>query len=98
VANESMAVLDGVRRAIEEGDGDFLREAVHLPAQGVMEAEVTELTGVPKGERAPDRRLTSRNGYWDRRWDTCVGTIDLAIPRIRDGNYFPSLLELRWRA
>ena len=91
-----MAVLEGVRKAIEE-DGDFLREAVRLLAQGVMEAEVTELTGVPKGERAPERRLTSRNGYRERRWDTRVGTIDLAIPRVRDGNYFPSLLEPRRR-
>jgi len=98
VADDSMALLDGVRKAIEEGDGDFLRETVHLLAQGVMEAEVTELTGVPKGERAPDRRLTSRNGYRDRRWDTRVGTIDLSIPRVRDGNYFPSLLEPRRRA
>jgi transposase-like protein len=98
VTDESMALLDGVRKAIEEGDGDFLRDTVHLLAQGVMEAEVTELTGVPKGERAPDRRLTSRNGYRDRRWDTRVGTIDLAIPRVRDGNYFPSLLEPRRRA
>jgi putative transposase len=93
-----MALLDSVRKAIEEGDGDFLRETVHLLAQGVMEAEVTELTGVPKGERAPERRLTQRNGYRDRRWDTRVGTIDLAIPRVRDGNYFPSLLEPRRRA
>jgi transposase-like protein len=98
MADDSMALLDSVRKAIEDGDGDFLRETVHLLAQGVMEAEVTELTGVPKGERAPDRRLTSRNGYRDRRWDTRVGTIDLAIPRVRDGNYFPSLLEPRRRA
>ena len=98
MADDSMALLDGVRKAIEEGDGDFLRETVHLLAQSVMEAEVTELTGVPKGERAPDRRLTSRNGYRERRWDTRVGTIDLAIPRVRDGNYFPSLLEPRRRA
>ena len=98
MADDSMALLDSVRKAIEEGDGDFLRETVHLLAQSVMEAEVTELTGVPKGERAPDRRLTSRNGYRDRRWDTRVGTIDLAIPRVRDGNYFPSLLEPRRRA
>jgi transposase-like protein len=96
-ADESMALLESVRKAIEEGDGDFLRETVHLLAQGVMEAEVTELTGVAKGERAPDRRLTSRNGYRDRRWDTRVGTIDLSIPRVRDGNYFPSLLEPRRR-
>ena len=98
MADDSMALLENVRKAIEEGDGDFLRETVHLLAQGVMEAEVTEITGVPKGERAPDRRLTSRNGYRDRRWDTRVGTIDLAIPRVRDGNYFPSLLEPRRRA
>jgi putative transposase len=98
MADDSMAVLDSVRKAIEEGDGDFLREAVHLLAQGVMEAEVTELTGVPKGERAPDRRLTSRNGYRDRRWDTRAGTIELSIPRVRDGSYFPSLLEPRRRA
>jgi len=98
MADDSMAVLDSVRKAIEDGDGDFLREAVHLLAQGVMEAEVTELTGVPKGERAPDRRLTSRNGYRDRRWDTRAGTIELSIPRVRDGSYFPSLLEPRRRA
>jgi len=98
MADDSMALLENVRKAIEEGDGDFLRETVHLLAQGVMEAEVTEITGVPKGERAPDRRLTQRNGYRDRRWDTRVGTIDLAIPRVRDGNYFPSLLEPRRRA
>ncbi len=98
MADDSMAVLDSVRKAIEEGDGDFLREAVHLLAQSVMEAEVTELTGVPKGERAPDRRLTSRNGYRERRWDTRAGTIELSIPRVRDGSYFPSLLEPRRRA
>jgi len=98
MADESMAVLESVRKAIEEGDGDFLRDAVHLLAQGVMEAEVTELTGVPRGERAPERRLTQRNGYRERRWDTRVGTIELAIPRVRDGNYFPSLLEPRRRA
>lgn len=98
MADDSMAALESVRKAIEDGDGDFLREAVHLLAQGVMEAEVTELTGVPKGERAPDRRLTSRNGYRERRWDTRAGTIELSIPRVRDGSYFPSLLEPRRRA
>jgi putative transposase len=62
-------------------------------AQAVMEAEVTELTGVPRGERDPERRLTSRNRYRERRWDTRFGTLELAIPRVRDGSYFPSLLE-----
>jgi hypothetical protein len=64
----------------------------------VMEAEVTELTGVARGERDPERRLTHRNGYRERRWDTRVGTIDLSIPRVRDGSYLPSLLEPRRRA
>lgn len=59
---------------------------------------MSELTGAAKGERAPDRRLTNRNGYRERRWDTRVGTIDLAIPKVRDGSYFPSLLEPRRRA
>lgn len=93
-----MAVLDTVRKAIADGDVDFLREGVRVLAQAVMEAEVTELTGAAKGERAPDRRLTNRNGYRERRWDTRVGTLELAIPKVRDGSYFPSLLEPRRRA
>ena len=93
-----MAVLETVRKAIAEGDVDFLREGVRVLAQAVMEAEVTELTGVPRGERNPEQRLTSRNGYRERRWDTRVGTLELSIPRVRDGSYFPSLLEPRRRA
>jgi len=98
MADDRMAVLDTVRKAIAEGDVDFLREGVRVLAEAVMEAEVTELTGVPKGERDPERRLTHRNGYRERRWDTRVGTIPLAVPRIRDGGYLPSLLEPRRRA
>lgn len=98
MAADRMAVLEMLRKASAEGDVDFLREGVRVLATALMEAEVTELTGVPKGERAPERRLTNRNGYRDRRWDTRVGTIDLAIPKVRDGSYFPSLLEPRRRA
>ena len=98
MAEDRMAVLETVRKAVADGDVDFLREGVRVLAQAVMEAEVTELTGVPKGERDPERRLTSRNGYRDRRWDTRVGTMHLSIPRVRDGSYFPSLLEPRRRA
>ena len=98
MAEDRMAVLDTVRKAIAEGDPDFLREGVRVLAQAVMEAEVTELTGLPHGERDPERRLTRRNGYRDRRWDTRVGTVELGIPRVRDGSYFPSLLEPRRRA
>jgi Transposase, Mutator family len=63
-----------------------------------MEAEVSGLTGLAKGERDPEHRLTHRDGYCDRRWDTRAGTIDLAIPRVRNGSYFPSLPEPRRRA
>jgi len=98
MAEDRMAVLETVRKAIAEGDVDFLREGVRVLAQAVMEAEVSELTGAARGERAPERRLTNRNGYRERRWDTRVGTIGLAIPKVRDGSYFPSLLEPRRRA
>lgn len=97
MAEDRMAVLDTVRKAIAEGDQDFLREGVRVLAQAIMEAEVGELTGVAKGERNPAERLTHRNGYRDRRWDTRVGTIDLAVPRVRDGSYLPSLLDPRRR-
>ena len=98
MAEDRMAVLETVRKAISDGDVDFLREGLRVLAEAVMEAEITEVTGVPHGERDPERRLTRRNGYRERRWDTRVGTVDLAIPRVRDGSYFPSLLEPRRRA
>jgi putative transposase len=98
MAEDRMALLEMLRKAIADGDTDFLREGVRVLAQAVMEAEVSELTGLPKGERDPEHRLTHRNGYRDRRWDTRVGTIGLAIPKVRDGSYFPSLLEPRRRA
>ena len=98
MAEDRMAVLETVRKAISDGDVDFLREGLRVLTEAVMEAEVTEVTGVPHGERDPERRLTRRNGYRERRWDTRVGSMDLAIPRVRDGSYFPSLLEPRRRA
>lgn len=97
MADDRMAVLDTVRKAISDGDVDFLREGVRVLAQAVMEAEVSELTGAARGERNPEARLTHRNGYRDRRWDTRVGTLDLAVPRVRDGSYLPSLFDPRRR-
>jgi len=97
MADDRMAVLDTVRKAIADGDVDFLREGVRVLAQAVMEAEVSELTGAAKGARNPEARLTHRNGYRERRWDTRVGTLDLAVPRVRDGSYLPSLLDPRRR-
>ena len=98
MADDSMSLLETLRKVSADGDVDVLREGVRLLAQAIMEAEVSELTGLPKGERNPEQRLTHRNGYRDRRWDTRVGTIELAVPRVRDGSYFPSLLEPRRRA
>jgi len=98
VADDSMTLLETLRKASAGGEVDVLREGVRILAQAIMEAEVTEVTGVARGERDPERRLTHRNGYRERRWDTRVGTIDLAIPRVRDGSYFPSLLDPRRRA
>ena len=98
MAEDRMALLETVRKAIGDGDVDFLREGLRVLAEAVMEAEITELTGVPHGERDPERRSTRRNGYRERRWDTRVGSVELAIPRVRDGSHFPSLLEPRRRA
>jgi transposase-like protein len=97
VADDSMSLLETLRKASAGGDVDILREGVHILAQAIMEAEVSELTGVAKGERDPERRLTHRNGYREQRWDTRVGTIDLAIPRVREASCLPSLLEPRRR-
>ena len=97
MADDSMSLLETLRKVSAEGEVDVLREGVRLLAQAIMEAEVTELTGRPQGRAGPGRRLTHRNGYRDRRWDTRVGTIELAVPRVRDGSYLPSLLDPRRR-
>jgi transposase-like protein len=80
-----------------EGEGlDFLRESLSWVVQQLMEAEVSELVGAGRGERAPEERLTHRNGY--RSWATRAGEIELAIPKIRRGSDFPSFLEPRRRS
>jgi transposase-like protein len=98
VADASMNLLETLRKVGADSDVDLLREGVRVLAEAIMEAEVSELTGAAKGQRDPERRLTHRNGYRERRWDTRVGSVALAIPRVRDGSYFPSLLEPRRRA
>ena len=80
-----------------EGDVDFLREAVRTLSQMLMELEVMQETGAGKHERTPERKK-HRNGYRPRLWETRVGEIDLRIPKVRQGSYFPSLLEPRRRA
>jgi putative transposase len=76
---------------------DVLRESVAWMAAQLMEADVSGQIGAELGERTPDR-VTHRNGYRSREWDTRVGSIQLAIPRLRQGSYFPSFLEPRRRA
>lgn len=93
----SMNLLGLLRKAGVEPDADFLREAVRVLGQALMEAEVTAHLGAERHERTPERG-GQRNGYRERQWDTRVGTIDLKVPRVRDGSYFPALLEPRKRA
>ena len=97
MVKESVDLLKLLRKQTAGGDLDFLREAVAVLAQAVMEAEVSEQIGAAHGERS-ETRLTRRNGYRPRRWDTRVGTIGLEIPKLREGSYFPSLLEPRRRS
>ena len=84
--------MDLLNKAEQGADPNFLRDGVRLLAQELMEAEVTDLVGAGLHERT-ETRLTHRNGYRDREWDTRVGTIELDIPKLRAGSYFPSLLE-----
>jgi len=97
VTDESMDLVEYLRKRGEEPDVDFLREAVGVLMRGIMEAEVTEKTGAAYGERTPER-VTQRNGYRARPWDTRVGTLELRIPKVREGSYYPSLLEPRRRS
>jgi len=97
VVKDSIDVLGLLRKRGVEGDVDFLREALGVLMQAIMEAEVTERVGAGYGERTPER-LTQRNGYRPRPWDTRVGTLGLRIPKLREGSYFPSLLEPRRRS
>ncbi len=97
MVKDSMDLLELLRKRGLDGDVDFLREALQVLVEGIMDAEVSARIGAGHGERSPNR-LTHRNGYRTRAWDTRVGTMDLRIPKLRDGSYFPSLLEPRRRS
>ncbi|GAA4158958.1 IS256 family transposase [Shinella granuli] len=78
----------------KSADSDLLREMIGFTAQRLMELEVGSVTGAAHGEKTP-LRLAQRNGYRDRDWETRAGTVELRIPKLRTGSYFPSFLEPR---
>ena len=95
---KSMDALAWLRKQLEADGNDLLREMVRSFAEGLMGAEADLVCGAPYGETSPER-TNRRNGYRSRRWDTRVGSIDLRIPKLRAGSYFPDwLLDARTRS
>jgi putative transposase len=84
-----------LRELLEKGsDAGFLREMIGFAAERLMALEADNLCGAAPGERSPDRR-NQRNGYRDRDWQTRAGTVELRIPKLRHGSYFPAFLVPR---
>jgi putative transposase len=98
MAESHRMTADEVVAKLMSGEhADFLRESLRWVVGQLMEGEVSELVGAAWGERTEDR-ATHRNGYRRRRWDTRAGEIELQIPKLRRGSYFPSFLEPRRRS
>jgi transposase-like protein len=91
MTDERMALIELIEKS---ADADLVREMLGFAAGRLMEAEVQARTGAAHGVRDPDRQV-QRNGYRERPWETRAGRIELAIPRLRRGSYFPSFLEPR---
>jgi len=90
--------VEQIRKIAEGAGSDLLRELVQLTVQQLMSAEADSACGAPYGAPHPER-VNQRNGYRSRRWDTRVGSIDLQIPKLRSGSYYPGwLLEPRTRS
>ena len=95
MANDSFSLLDWLRKIGMDKDVDFLRHSAQMLAQALIDLEATHKIGASAYERSADR-LTYRNGHRrPRELDTRVGTLSLSIPKLRQGSFFPSLLEPR---
>ena len=92
-----MTIEEVVRKVLLDEHADVIREAVKR-SRGADGGRVAELIGAELGERRPEDRATHRNGYRPRRWDTRAGEIELQIPKLRQGSYFPSFLQPRKRS
>lgn len=97
VAKDRMALLEVLGKMGFSGDADFLREGVEALTQALVEIDASRQIGAEPYERSAERS-TYRNGYRSRPWDTRVGRIDLQIPKLREGSFFPEFLEPRRRA
>ena len=93
-----MDPLAWLRKQVETADVDLLREMVRAFAETLMSADADAVCGAPYGERSEDR-VNRRNGYRDRDFDTRAGTVELRVPKLRQGSYYPEwLFERRRRA
>jgi transposase-like protein len=97
MAEKSMSLDELVRKLMGDEHADVLRETLAWFVSELMEAEVTQQIGAGLHERSPER-TAHRNGYRERTWQTRAGEVELAIPRLRSGSYFPSFLEPRSRS
>ena len=98
MVEQTMDIAGWLRKQLEDAQPDLLRAMVQEFAEALMGAEADALCGAGYGERSLER-VNRRNGYRERGWDTRVGSIELAIPKLREGSYFPEwLLQPRRRA
>jgi len=98
VVEQTMEVSAWLRKQLEQAHPDLLRAMVKEFAEALMSADADAFCGAGYGERSPER-VNRRNGYREREWDTRVGTIELAVPKLRERSYFPDwLLQPRRRA
>jgi putative transposase len=92
---DRMTIEEVVKQVLLDEHGDVVREVVMAVCAELMEAEVSQPVGAKRGERRRDDRMTHRNGYRPREWQTRAATVELQIPELRRGSYFPRLLEAR---